>query len=125
MQEKTLEEFWKMLEDCRFIQSTDSITDEVIEIDGGIEDMEAVVRINGEFDKYDIEKFLTNALEKAREEGRKEGVQASIDALPEEMTAKKWSEKVGWSGCCGEEEPQGFNYCLDVIRSSLTGLLKK
>ena len=66
------ERFWKMMSDNQFIKSTNSITDEIVEYPPAITDMEAVVEINGEFDKYAIENWLeqeiSQALEKEREE---------------------------------------------------------
>lgn len=55
---REIKRFWKMLESNRFIKSTNSITDEVEIIDGGIVDMEATIQINGEFDKEAIDNWL-------------------------------------------------------------------
>jgi len=83
--------FWKKLEDYRFIQSTDSITGEITEIDGGIEDMEAVVRINGEFDKHDIDSLIISSqislLEAELE--RKKGMMKDDSFWTKEMTAEE------------------------------------
>lgn len=53
-----IREFWKMLENNQFVKSTNSITDEVEEFPPAIQDMEAIVKINGEFDKHAIEDWL-------------------------------------------------------------------
>lgn len=59
--EKRIEEFWKMFDNNQFIKSTDSITDEVIEYPP-IEYMGEIVKINGEFDKTEIDNWLKNNL---------------------------------------------------------------
>lgn len=56
--EKEIESFWKMFENSRFVKSTNSVTDKVEIIDGGIVDMEATIQINGEFDKHEIDNWL-------------------------------------------------------------------
>lgn len=53
-------DFWKMLEANQFVKSTNSVTDEVEEYPPAIVDMEATVKINGEFDKYAIDEWLTS-----------------------------------------------------------------
>jgi len=58
MKEDKIKDFWKMLENMQFVKSTDSITDEIKEFPPAITDMEAIVRINGEFDKYGIDDWL-------------------------------------------------------------------
>ena len=67
--EKRLE-FWKMLEANQFVKSTNSITDQVEEYQPAIQDMEATVRINGEFDKYAIDEWLTTSIQQALAEER-------------------------------------------------------
>jgi hypothetical protein len=53
-------DFWKMLESNQFVKSTNSVTDEVEEYPSAIVDMEAIVKINGEFDKYAIDEWLSS-----------------------------------------------------------------
>lgn len=53
-----IDAFWKMLDSNRFVKSTDSISGESKMEEGGIVDMEATVRINGEFDKHAIDDWL-------------------------------------------------------------------
>ena len=67
--EKILE-FWKMLEANQFVKSTNSITDQVEEYPPAIQDMEATVRINGEFDKYAIDEWLSSSITQAIAEER-------------------------------------------------------
>ena len=67
--EKRLE-FWKMLEANQFVKSTNSITDQVEEYPPAIQVMEATVRINGEFDKYAIDEWLTTSIHQAIAEER-------------------------------------------------------
>ncbi len=55
---------WKIFNDHQFISSTDSITDEVENFPDAITDMEATIRINGEFDKDDLEEAIMNLLNK-------------------------------------------------------------
>ena len=57
-QDEIINEFWKMLENNQFVKSTNSVTDEVEEFPPAIQDMEAVVKINGEFDKHAIDNWL-------------------------------------------------------------------
>jgi hypothetical protein len=57
-QDGTIEEFWKMMEANQFIKSTNPVTDEVEEYPPAIQDMEATIMINGEFDKHAIEDWL-------------------------------------------------------------------
>ena len=63
-------EFWKMLEANQFVKSTNSITDQVEEYPPAIQVMEATVRINGEFDKYAIDEWLTTSIHQALAEDR-------------------------------------------------------
>jgi len=51
-----------MLEANQFVKTTNSITDKVEEHPPAIQDMEAIVAIHGEFDKYAIDDWLTQAL---------------------------------------------------------------
>ena len=67
--EKILE-FWKMLEANQFVKSTNSITDQVEEYPPAIQDMEATVRINGEFDKYAINEWFIFLIAQAQAEER-------------------------------------------------------
>ena len=60
------ERFWKMMDDNQFVKSTDSFTDEIVEYQPAITDMEAVVKINGEFDKYAIENWLEQEISSPR-----------------------------------------------------------
>jgi len=54
-----VEAFWKMLASNQFVKSTNSVTDKVEEHPPAIVDMEAIVAIHGEFDKYAIDEWLT------------------------------------------------------------------
>jgi broad-specificity NMP kinase len=56
--EQEIEAFWKMLDNSQFVKTTDSITGEVEVHPEAIVDMEATVRINGEFDKEAINDWL-------------------------------------------------------------------
>lgn len=58
-------EFWEMLEANQFVKSTDSITDQVKKYPPAIQDMEAVVAINGVFDKYAIDEWLAESIQQA------------------------------------------------------------
>lgn len=58
-----VKEFWEMLESNQFVKSTNSMIDEVEEFPPAIQDMEAVVKINGEFDKYAIDEWLLKQYE--------------------------------------------------------------
>lgn len=69
-----VDEFLKMMESNQFVKSTNSITDEIQEYPPAIVDMEAIVSINGEFDKYAIDEWFIKkdketafAVEKERE----------------------------------------------------------
>jgi len=62
---KKIVEFWKMLESNQFVKSTNSITNQVEEYPPAIQDMEAIVKINGEFDKYAIEEWLATKIAQA------------------------------------------------------------
>jgi len=87
------EKFWKKFEENRFIQSTDSVTDEIQEIDGYVTDMEAIIKLRGEFDKYAIEDFIESILE----EQKKELIEEIITMIPEHqkpITNKRYSEIV-------------------------------
>ena len=61
-----------MLEANQFVKTTNSITDKVEEHPPAIQDMEAIVAIHGEFDKYAIDDWLTQALTAERGAGAKE-----------------------------------------------------
>ena len=65
---KKIEEFWKTMESMQFIKTTNSFTDEVEEFPPAIKDMEAIVDIRGEFDKYGIEDWLKQALLEVQKE---------------------------------------------------------
>jgi len=67
---KKIVEFWKMLESNQFVKSTNSITNQVEEYPPAIQDMEAIVKINGEFDKYAIEEWLATKIAQAIAEER-------------------------------------------------------
>jgi hypothetical protein len=64
-----------MLDDVAFVKSTNSVTGEVQEYPPAIVDMEATVKINGEFDKEAIDDWLRTALTEVFELGRKEVLQ--------------------------------------------------
>lgn len=61
------ESFWKMLADNRFVNSVNSVTTREEKLVGGVEDMEAIVKINGEFDKYAIEEFISDLITNKRD----------------------------------------------------------
>ena len=74
------EKFWEMLENNRFVKSTDSITDREEILNGGVVDMEAIVKINGEFDKYAIDAFLLASNQRVRHQTLQE-VQGLIEEV--------------------------------------------
>jgi hypothetical protein len=65
IEQRVSEEFWKMLDGSRFIKSQNSFNGEIEHHEGGVEDQEAVIKINGDFDKYEIDNFLTQYLKQA------------------------------------------------------------
>lgn len=58
--EKLLERFLQGLNQCVFVKSTNSVTFEQEELHPEIEDMEAVIKINGEWDREDLKTLLFN-----------------------------------------------------------------
>ena len=62
--EEFKKKLWKIFEDNQFVKSTNSITDKVKEFPKAINDMEAIISINGEFDKYNIEDELFKLITK-------------------------------------------------------------
>lgn len=58
MKERMLTSFLKGLSDLAFVKSTDSVTGEEEELNPVIEDMEAIIKINGEFDREDLKDFI-------------------------------------------------------------------
>ena len=68
----SVEAFWKMLEATQFVKTTNNITDKVEEHPPAIQDMEAIIAIHGEFDKYAIDDWLTQALQAQRDAGARE-----------------------------------------------------
>ena len=88
------EEFWKMLEANQFVKSTNSITDQVEEYPPAIQDMEATVRINGEFDKYAIDEWLTTSINQALAEDRERVVGYITDEEKLLKISKNGAEEV-------------------------------
>lgn len=62
--EEILRGFLHDLNQIVFVKSTNSITDEVKELNPVIEDMEAVIKINGEFDREDLINLLISRMGK-------------------------------------------------------------
>lgn len=60
MKERMLISFLKGLENLAFVKSTDSVTGEVEEFRPAVEDMEAVIRISGQWDREDLKNFITS-----------------------------------------------------------------
>lgn len=50
--------FLRDLEKLAFVKSTNSVTGEVEELNPVVEDMEAIIRINAEFDREDLKDLL-------------------------------------------------------------------
>lgn len=88
------EELWKKFEENRFIQSTDSVTDEIQEIDGYVTDMEAIIKIKGEFDKYGVESFVKSILEEQKKELMIEVMEQEVKCLQEIYNNRNWNELV-------------------------------
>lgn len=60
MKERILQSFLDGLEQIAFVKSTNSVTGEVQEYPPAVEDMEAVIKINGEFDREDLKNFIVS-----------------------------------------------------------------
>ena len=58
IKERMLKSFLEGLNEIAFIKSTNSITGEVEEFPTATEDLEAVIRIKGEFDREDLKNFI-------------------------------------------------------------------
>lgn len=58
IKEMRLKSFLTALDDLAFVKSTNSVTGEVEEYPPATEDMEAVIKINGEFDREDLKNML-------------------------------------------------------------------
>lgn len=58
IREKILLNFLDALRQNVFVKSTNSVTDEVEEMDNTIEDMEAIIKISGEWDREDLKNIL-------------------------------------------------------------------
>lgn len=58
MKERMLKGFLAALEEIAFVKSTDSISGEEVELNPIIEDMEAVIKINAEFDREDLKRLI-------------------------------------------------------------------
>jgi hypothetical protein len=58
IKEDMLVDFLKDLNRLAFIKSTNSISGKVEHFPEAVEDMEAVIRINGEFDREDLKDFI-------------------------------------------------------------------
>jgi len=81
----SVEAFWKMLEATQFVKTANSITDKVEEHPPAIQDMEAIIAIHGEFDKYAIDDWLTQALQAQRDAGAEEEREKWIKAVGEKI----------------------------------------
>ncbi len=60
MKERMLIGFLKGLDEIAFVKSTNSVTGEVEEFPAATEDMEATIRICGEFDREDLKDFIVS-----------------------------------------------------------------
>jgi len=60
--EKMLERFLKEFGDLAFVQSINSVTDEVEEYPPAIQDLEAIIQIQGEWDREDLKEYLWSIL---------------------------------------------------------------
>lgn len=60
MKERMLIGFLKALDDIAFVKSTNSVTDEVEHYPPAVTDMEATIRINGEFDREDLKNLIVS-----------------------------------------------------------------
>lgn len=60
MKERMLRSFLKALDDIAFVKSTNSVTGEVEEFLPAVTDMEATIRINGEFDREDLKNLIVS-----------------------------------------------------------------
>lgn len=102
-----------MLADNAFVKSTNSVTDEVEEYPPAITDMEAIVAIHGEFDKYAIEEWLDAEAKKAVEAER-ERILSELDRLDGDGTEPTEDRRQNWF--------YGYADCLSAIRTFLTPL---
>lgn len=87
------ERFWKMMKQNQFVKSTNSVTYQVEEYPPAIVDMEATVSIYGEFDKYAIDEWFHQELQKAREEERERIIYVTKnikDAFMSPLTERRW-----------------------------------
>ena len=60
MKERMLVSFLRALDDIAFVKSTNSVTGEVEEFPRAVTDMEATIRISGEFDREDLKKLIVS-----------------------------------------------------------------
>jgi hypothetical protein len=60
--ERVLVEFLKRLQKEAFIKSTNSITGKEENLNPEVEDMEAVIKINGEWDREDLKGILLETI---------------------------------------------------------------
>lgn len=58
IKERMLASFLKDLESLAFVKSTNSVTGEVEHLNPVVEDMEAVIKISGEWDREDLKNLL-------------------------------------------------------------------
>ena len=106
----SVEAFWKMLEATQFVKTTNSITDKVEEHPPSIQDMEAIIAIHGEFDKYAIDDWLTQALQAQRDAGAEvETVKQMLVAL----TVQRNNEFIQYGS---------YNYAAPTIKDAMLAL---
>ncbi len=60
MKERMLLGFLEALRDIAFVKSTNSVTGEVQKVDADIVDMEAIIKINAEFDREELKSILVS-----------------------------------------------------------------
>jgi hypothetical protein len=60
MKERMLLSFLRALDDIAFVKRTDSVTDEVEHYPPAVTDMEATIRISGEFDREDLKNLIVS-----------------------------------------------------------------
>ena len=94
----TLEErFWEMFDGMKFTISAYSITDEIIEYPEAITDMEAIIDIRGQFNKYGINEWIKQEIALAVQQERdririiseeaKYDIDEEDDFIPEDLEA--------------------------------------
>lgn len=60
MKERMLKNFLKSLNDLAFVQSRDSITGQIEELNPVIKDMEEIIEISGQFDREDLKNLIVS-----------------------------------------------------------------